>query len=43
MRNYETAGLRAIYDAALVERARLTLNIAKIRKELKRRAALEKR
>jgi len=43
LENYETPGLRAIYDAALVERAKLTLNIAKIRRELKRRERLAKR
>lgn len=43
MANYETAGLRAIYDAAIVERTKLTLQLAKIRRELKRREGLDAR
>lgn len=41
MRHYETPGLRAIYDAAIVQRAKITLSLAKIRRELKRREGLD--
>ncbi len=38
---YETAGLRALYDAAIIQRAKMTLQIARIRRELKRREGLD--
>ena len=41
MRNYETAGLIALMEAAIATRAKLTLNIAKLRREIKRRKALD--
>jgi hypothetical protein len=41
LENYETPGLKALYDAAIVQRAKITLQLAKIRRELKRREGLD--
>jgi hypothetical protein len=41
LRYYELAGLRALEDAAKAQRAKLTLALARIRREIKRREALD--
>jgi hypothetical protein len=37
LKDYDPAGLRALLDAALAERARVNQGVARIRAELKRR------
>lgn len=41
LEHYELAGLLALRDAAIVQRAKLTLSLAKIRREIKRREGLD--
>ena len=41
LENYDLPGLKALLDAGLVERAKITLALAKIRREIKRREGLD--